>query len=178
LNDQQTSCCSCGSGCCGPAPSKRQIVIDFLYLDLSVCERCQGTENNLEEAVREVAGVLESAGFDIILNKINVTSKELAIQHKFLSSPTIRVNGKDISMEFKESACRECGDLCGDEVECRVWIYEGQEYNEPPKALIINAILKEVYGGASAEAAPSVPYVLPKNLEVFFAGRKEHEGVK
>lgn len=148
-----------------------------MYLDLSVCERCQGTENNLEDAVREVAGVLEAAGFDIVLNKINVTTKELAIQHKFLSSPTIRIHGKDIAMEFKESACRECGELCGDDVECRVWIYEGQEYNEPPKALIINAILKEVYGGGAAEKAASAPYELPKNLEVFFAGRKDNEGV-
>lgn len=177
MNEKQTGCCSCGSSCCSPEPQKRQIVIDFLYLDLSVCERCQGTENNLEEAVRDTAGVLEAAGFDIVLNKINVTSKEMAIQHKFLSSPTIRVNGKDVAIEFKESSCRECGDLCGDDVECRVWIYEGQEYNEPPKALIINAILKEVYGGESAGAVPSAPYELPKNLEVFFAGRKENEGV-
>jgi hypothetical protein len=177
MDEEQSGCCSCGSGCCGPAPEKRPIVIDFLYLDLSVCERCQGTETNLEEAVREVAGVLEAAGFDIVLNKINVTTKALAIQHKFLSSPTIRVNGKDIAMEFKETSCRECGGLCGDDVECRVWIYEGQEYNEPPKALIINAILKEVYGGGSPGPASTEPYELPKNLETFFDGCKGSKGI-
>ena len=108
--------CSCGSGCCTPDVNqenqqvkvqgnklKKKIVIDFLYLDLTVCERCQGTENNLDNSVDEVSDVLKSAGFGVVVNKINVTTKELAIKHRFLSSPTIRVNGKDIALELKES---------------------------------------------------------------------------
>jgi len=71
-------------------------VIDFLYLDLSVCTRCQGTDQSLEDALAEVSGLLGAAGAEVIVNKINVTSEELAIQHRFVSSPTIRVNGRDI----------------------------------------------------------------------------------
>ena len=112
MDKSDAGCCSCGSGCCGQEQKKRQIIIDFLYLDLSVCKRCQGTETNLEDAVNEVSTVLRTAGFDIVVNKININSRELAIEHHFLSSPTIRVNGRDIALEVKESSCKECGDLC------------------------------------------------------------------
>ena len=100
---------------------KRQIIIDFLYLDLSVRKRCQGTETNLYDAVNEVSTVLSEAGFEIVVNKININSRELAIKNHFLSSPTIRVNGRDIALEVKESSCKECGDLCGDCV-VTLWI--------------------------------------------------------
>jgi hypothetical protein len=162
--------CSCGIDCCGSELEKKQILIDFLYLDLSVCERCQGAENNLDKAISEVAGVLKAAGFEIVVNKVNITSKELAIKYEFLSSPTIRINGNDIELEVKESCCQECGDLCGENVDCRIWVHEGIEYNEPPKAMIINAILKEVYVGRKTDTVKTKDYVLPDNLKIFFDG--------
>lgn len=170
MEEKSGSCCSCGSSCCQPEQKKKEIIIDFLYLDLSVCERCQGTDSSLDQAVEEVSSVLKSAGYDIVVNKINITSEELAVKHRFVSSPTIRINGRDIAMELKESCCEECGDLCGDNVECRVWVYEGAEYNEPPKAMIVNAILKEVYGGGSPSAETQGEYILPDNLRTFFGG--------
>jgi len=174
MNDHEyNGCCACGGGCCGGKQEKKQLVIDFLYLDLSICGRCQGTERNLEEALAEVSGVLEAAGFAIVINKINITSPELAEKYRFISSPTIRINGIDLIPEIEESSCRECGDLCGDEVDCRVWVYQGVEYTEPPKALIINAILKAVYGGQLQDSAPRQEYKLPENLRRFFAGLKK-----
>jgi len=168
MSNNSTGCCSCGSGCCGSEQEQKQLLIDFLYLDLSVCERCQGAECNLDEAIKEVSSVLKAAGFEIVANKINVISKDLAIKYQFLSSPTIRINGNDIELVVKESSCKECGDLCGDDVDCRVWVHEGIEYNEPPKAMIINAILKEVYGGKKTDTVKKKEYALPKNLAVFF----------
>lgn len=162
-----TSCCSCGSECCTPKQERKVISIDFLYLDLSICERCQGAETNLEGAISDVSIVLKAAGFDIRINKINVTSKELAVKNQFVSSPTIRINGSDIAMEVKETNCKDCGDLCGDNVDCRVWIYDGVEYTEPPKEFIINAILKEVYSN-KLEPKRQVEYKLPQNLKKYF----------
>jgi hypothetical protein len=163
------SCCGCGSSCCEPQQEKKRVVIDFLYLDLIVCTRCQGAESSLDDALMEVAKVLETTGTEVKVNKININTKQLAEEYKFLSSPTIRVNGKDIAMEVRETLCQECGDLCGSETECRSWIYEGVEYSEPPKAMIIEAVLKEVFGGGD-KSEQVKPYVLPKNLETFFAG--------
>lgn len=163
------SSCSCGSGCCTPKQERKLIEIDFLYLDLSVCERCQGTEINLDEAIKDVSIVLKAAGFDIRINKINITTKELAVKYQFVSSPTIRINGSDIAMEIKENACKDCGDLCGDNVDCRVWTYDGVEYNEPPKEFIINSILKEVYSD-KLDDKNQEEYKLPQNLEIYFKG--------
>lgn len=164
--------CSCqGRDCCSPEPKKRKIVIDFLFLDLNVCTRCQGTETSLDEALGEVAKVLEATGVEVVLNKINVINEEVARQYKFISSPTIRVNGHDIQMDVKESLCESCGDLCSDEVDCRVWTFQGKDYNVPPKAMIIEALLKEVYGGGRADEADQA-YVLPDNLIHFYAAMK------
>lgn len=170
MNSASLGCCFCSGGCCTPSQKEKLITIDFLYLNLSTCRRCQGAETSLDSAIKEVSGVLEAAGFRVIVNRINITSKELAIQHRFLSSPTIRINGSDIALDLKESSCTDCGDLCGEDVDCRVWVYDGVEYNEPPKELIVNAILKEIYGERKAEPQSREEYYLPGNLRVFFDG--------
>lgn len=105
----------------------------------------------------------------MVVNKINVNTAELAQKYEFFSSPTIRINGQDIQLEVKESLCESCGDLCGDQVDCRVWVYQGREYNVPPKGMIIEAILKAVYGGQPPAETSSVPYVMPDNLKNFYA---------
>lgn len=168
-----SECCSGSTGCCGNTENtkfeRKQIIIDFLYLDLSVCTRCQGTENSLDEALNEVSHVLEATGTDVVINKININTEELARTYKFMTSPTIRVNGRDIQMDYKESLCESCGDLCGDTVDCRVWVYQGHEYNEPPKAMIIEGILKVVYGGNTRNGIDEQEYVMPENLVHFYS---------
>ena len=62
-----------------------------------------------------------------------------------------------------------CGDICGGDVDCRTWTYMGEEYTVPPKALIVDAILKAVYGNPPA-ATPDVTYTMPDNLARFFDG--------
>ena len=143
-------------------------MIDFLYLDLSVCERCQGAESSLDEALREVAKVLETTGTEVKVNKININTKQLAEKYKFLSSPTIRINGRDIQMEFKESLCESCGDLCGDTIDCRMWLYQGREYTVPPAAMVIEAILKVVYGADGSIGKTEKGYIMPENLKHFY----------
>ncbi len=96
-------CCTDTSDCCKPVQEdkseRRKIEIDFLYLDLSVCTRCQGTDNSLDEAIAEVSQILKATDVDVVVNKINVTTEEQAEALQFESSPTIRVNGRDIQLE-------------------------------------------------------------------------------
>ena len=167
----------CGAGCCGePAVAesgKRQVVIDFLYLDLEVCTWCKGTDDSLDVALAQASTVLQAGGVEVTVNRIHVDNEEKALQHHFVSSPTIRVNGRDIQMEGKESKCESCGDLCGDEVDCRIWLYQGKEYTSPPPAMIIDAILREVYGQPAAATAVSAPFALPDNLRKFFRAMQD-----
>ena len=165
-------CCSPSDNCCGKP--KKAVQIDFLYLDTTECRRCQDTEKALDEAVSAVTPVLSAAGYEVKVNKVNIATRELAIQYQLVSSPTIRVNGKDIAVELKESECEDCGELCGDSVDCRVWVYNGAEYTAPPKERIIDAILREVYG-AKQEKPKREPYRLPENLETFFEAKTRKE---
>lgn len=166
-----SKCCCSSDNCCQPQP-KKPINIDFLYLDTTVCGRCQDTEKALDEAVSSVAVVLNAAGYEVKVNKVNIATKELAIEYQFISSPTIRVNGNDIAVELRESLCEDCGTLCGDNVDCRVWVYNGVEYTSPPKELIVDAILREVYNSSQREPEPErKAYQLPENLETYFIAK-------
>lgn len=165
---KMSKCCCSSDDCCGQP--KKTIAIDFLYLDTTVCGRCQDTEKALDEAVSNVSVVLSAAGYKVNVNKVNITTRELAVQYQFVSSPTIRVNGNDIAVELKESVCEDCGELCGDSVDCRVWVYNGVEYTAPPKELIVDAILREVYNAKQGEPEHE-PYQLPENLGTFFVAK-------
>lgn len=171
-----SKCCCSSKNCCQPQP-KKLIAIDFLYLDTTVCGRCQDTEKALDEAVSSVAVVLGAAGYEVKVNKVNITTKELAIQYQFISSPTIRVSGNDIAVELRESFCEDCGTLCGDNVDCRVWVYNDVEYTAPPKELIVDAILKEVYS-TKQSGQNSKPYQLPENLESYFLAKARKDETK
>lgn len=148
------------------------MVVDFLYLDLDSCERCGGTDQALEDALSGIAPALEAAGYRVTLNKIEITGEEIAARHRFLSSPTIRVNGRDLCLEIRENPCGPCSGLAGTSTLCRLFVCEGKEYEVPPKAMLADALLKAAFS-ATAQTAPEGPYELPENLRRFFAGRKQ-----
>ena len=179
----------CGPECCGAEgdvkpkadiqTAGRHLDIEFLYLDLSVCERCQGTESSLEGALAEVARVLELSGVDVTLQKIHVQTEEQARALGFASSPTLRLNGRDIQMvrgnpmDVKESPCKCGGALCGQDIDCRDWVYQGQEYDTPPIALIVDAILREAFAAVEGTLETSSQGVdVPDNLKKFFAAKR------
>jgi hypothetical protein len=134
-----------------------------------------GTDANLEEALTEVSQILAAAGVEVSVRKIRVESEEQAKALGFFSSPTLRIDGKDIALEFCESRCASCeACACNGEINCRVWVFQGKEYTEAPKAMIMDAILREVYGGASSLKPPARPHKLrkvPEDLRRFFAGK-------
>jgi hypothetical protein len=55
-------------------------------------------------------------------------------------------------------------------VDCRVFVYEGNEYEQPPVAMIVDGVLKAIYGQQPREGGA---YTLPDNLERFFAGKSD-----
>ena len=161
-----------------PAPpfaaEPRKLDIDFLFLDLNTCTRCVGTNTNLEKALAAVAHVLNLIGVEQKLNKVLIDSAEKAQTHRFVTSPTIRVNGRDIALETKESRCDACTDLCGcnEGTQCRVWSYRGEEYTEATEAMIVEAVLQEVFRLPQlASAAAAQNPAVPENLQKFFAGQ-------
>ncbi len=74
---------------------------------------CKGTEKNLEEALAEVSEVLKSPGVKVNLKKTHIESYEQALENNFISSPTIRINGRDAALEVRENYCSSCSNLSG-----------------------------------------------------------------
>lgn len=171
-----------GSAACRASPTERRVAppqpremtIDLLAIDLETCGRCTGTERNLDAAFAVVARRLARQGVEVRVRKTVVRTAEQAEALRFLSSPTIRVDGRDIALEMRESDCKDCGDLCsgGTAVDCRVWVWRGREYVEAPTELIVDAVLRAYEHGPAAAGSAAVPYRLPDNLRRFFAAKR------
>jgi hypothetical protein len=156
----------------------RTINIELLALDLTTCTRCMGTLTNIERAIGVVHQVLEATGAAVRVQKIVIESEEQAHQYHFVSSPTVRVNGRDIAFETVESHCDSCTDLCGcaEGTNCRVWRYQGQAYTEAPVGLIVEALLHELYQSEQLVLSAPTPFSeVPANLQRFFHGKAAQE---
>ena len=162
------------------ATAAKTVTVDFLFIDLEVCTRCLDTNANLEAALSEVSQVLAAAGVEVAVTRTLVESEEQARALRFFSSPTIRVNGKDIALEFRESRCETCESCaCNGTVNCRVWVFQGREYTEAPTAMIVDAILREVYAGQPQSAPEPVAFDdVPGDLTRFFAGKAQQKATE
>ena len=149
----------------------KKVEIEYLYLDLNTCDRCVGTDTVLEEVIDELKPAFAIAGYEISYDKIEILSKDLAVKHRFVSSPTVRVNGIDICEDVKESDCGCCGEISGTQVDCRVFEYEGKLYEVPPKAMLAEAIMRYAFDEANNSDLGN--YELPENLRTFFAGKEK-----
>lgn len=148
----------------------RQIRVELLYLELEECDRCGGTGEALKAAIADVEPALRSAGVEVSLTMTHVTSEGMALERAFTTSPTVRINGRDAQLDYRESACGDCGELAGCGVDCRVWTWRGKEYTVPPKEMLADAILRGAYADPFPE--PNPLKALPENLRAFFRGRR------
>jgi hypothetical protein len=178
-----------GSTCCAAQPAavetaplaagetsaRAVMAVELLALDLSTCDRCAGTDSAIEAAVTDLRPALAQAGVALRFRKTVVQTAEQATALRFQSSPTIRINGRDVPIELRESRCGDCTTLCGGaaSTDCRVWVWRGREYTEAPKGLIVDAILR-AYPQAGEQPQPAREgFVLPENLRGFFAAKRE-----
>ena len=100
---------------------------------------------------------------------------DMAIQHQFVSSPTIRVNGQDICKSVAENSCGCCSEISSTDVECRLFEYNGKTYEVPPKEMLAEGILQIIFG-RYGEGSSSDKYEFPENLKNFFDGKNIKSG--
>jgi len=132
----------------------KKLKIDFLYLDLSTCERCGATDKVLDDTLSELKPELKSV--KVTVNRIKIESNEGARKYDFIRSPTIRINGIDIEkiltgkLDVKDNYCESCASGCGAScseatgggTQCRIVEYKGKTYEAVPKEMIKDAIRK------------------------------------
>ena len=164
-------CCEGSDTCCcetAEPVEKKRLLVEYLSLDLNTCDRCAGTDKVLEQVLVILKPALDLAGYEIDYRKYEMATAETARQYRFESSPTIRVNGKDIFGTVIESRCGCCGDIAGTEVDCRVFEHNGRIYEVPTKEMITNAIIASLH---SAPEPENTNYALPENLRRFYEGK-------
>ena len=171
VQESKEVCCSCGC----KASSEKKIAVEYLYLDLQTCDRCIGTDNVLDEVMLTLAPALKLAGYEVEYRKIEMETAELAARHRFLSSPTIRVNGQDICQSVAENSCGCCSEISGTDVDCRVFEYNGESYEVPPKEMLAESVLRAVFGQSEPDCSYG-RYELPENLKTFYEGKKSKSG--
>jgi len=145
----------------------KDIVIEYLYLDLSVCDRCIGTDRVLEDVVEKLSPAFGLAGYRLVLKKTEMKDRATAERYRLMTSPTIRVNGRDICGTVEESDCGCCGEISGTQVDCRVFRYEGKDYTVAPEGLLAEGILRNAF----LEPDEPTEYRMPDNLIRFFEGK-------
>lgn len=94
----------------------------------------------------------------------------MAQKLRFLSSPTIRVNGQDICSAIAENACDCCSDISGADVNCRVFEYKGKAYEVPPHEMLAQAVINAVFVKTVFVVS------IPENLKAFFEGKAKKIG--
>lgn len=157
--------------CAGAHDTKTtKVTVEYLYLDLNTCDRCIGTDDVLDHVLMTLTPALKMAGFEVDYIKKEMTTAEIAGQYKFLSSPTIRVNGRDICQTVAETSCGCCSDISGTNVNCRVFEYQGKTYELPPEEMLAEAILKSVFGQTDSSCSCG-EYALPGNMKEFYEGK-------
>ena len=104
----------------------KKVIIEYLYLDQEVCDRCIDTEEILKEAIDNVSEELEKKGFEVIYRKTQIENQLMATKFRFVSSPTIRINGYDIFSTVYENECGCCSSIASESVKCRAYEYEGR----------------------------------------------------
>lgn len=186
--------CGCETSAEETLISKDKVLeIDFLYLDEIDCEPCGNTSYALTEAIDLVKSPLKTMGIATKVKKIHVENPKIAIAEKFLSSPTIRVNGKDIDPAQTENDCPSCGTLAGDSisVDCRTWHWQDEVFNSAPVGKIVEEIMAAAVllsaggGNCCVETCCSdgdisavedqTEFVLPDNLKTFFDARERDQ---
>lgn len=153
---------------------KRTLQVELLAIDLCSCKRCVPTGEQLKKALEILAPVAEVLEIDLEYREIVVGNPEEAKAHGLVTSPTIRLDGRDIAQDIRESECESCGDLTENNtrVDCREWVYRGQAYPAAPLPLLVEAIMGAMLDRDVPSVAPGPVDELTENLLRFFDNKK------
>lgn len=158
-----------------PAATKT-LNVELLVIDLSTCSRCVPTGEQLKAAVGLLEPVAGQLGIELRYIEHVVTTPEEAKARALLSSPTIRLNGRDMAQDIRESACASCGDLTANDtvVDCREWHYRGEVFTAAPLPMLLEQIMQAMIKIDELPMDDPPPLeVLPANLQKFFANKEQ-----
>ena len=182
----------CGCDCNSSGPSERcgtptevsqdvreerkVLNVDLVVIDLSSCKRCVPTGDQLRSAVKFLTPVAEALGIELRHGRRWCRHQMRRRNIGLLTSPTIRLNGRDIAQDIRESQCESCGDLTENNtmVDCREWHYRGKVYSAAPIALLVEALMGAMLKIDDMPPVTPAPITeLPKNLIRYFDNKRQ-----
>ena len=153
---------------------KKVLEVELLVIDLTTCARCVPTGDQLQQAVRLLEPAAGALGIELRHRQIVIQTPQEAKARAFVSSPTIRINGRDIEQDIRESLCESCGDLTENNtlVDCREWHYRGKVYSAAPLPLLVETIMAAMLNMEMPPVVPAPIEALPENLQRYFDNKK------
>jgi len=133
--------CTCG---CESEYNKKEIIIEFLFIDLIACKRTIETKKVLFKVVDKLKSELEPLGYTFKIEGYKMNTEQIKAEFEFKSSPTILVNYQDILGKIQESICTECSKTNDKETKCRSFEYKNIKYDIPPEQMVYEGIIKEI----------------------------------
>ncbi|MFO7529685.1 MAG: DUF2703 domain-containing protein [Marinobacter sp.] len=158
--------------------TRKVLNVDLLVIDLDTCKRCVPTGDQLRAAVQILKPVADALGITLQHHEIVVQTPAEAKANALLSSPTIRLNGRDIAQDIRESECESCGEFTTSNasVDCREWHYRGEVFLYAPLPLLAEAIMGAMLNiDEMPLVVPEPLEELPENLQRYFDNRKDGE---
>jgi hypothetical protein len=135
------------------SPTDR-VQIELLYLDAETCDPCRATIASAERAAGELREALAQRGIEVELRLTHVADREQARALGFVSSPTVRVDGREIALEVEEDHCGSCSANAGEPIACRTVSHAGERHDHAPAAMIVEAVLAYLRGAELPAPAP------------------------
>jgi hypothetical protein len=89
---------------------------------------------NSEPAEKLVRDTVKELGIDANIDIVNIAGHDDAVAKRFLGSPSIRIDGKDIEIEENE--------LTQYSMRCRIYQFNQKTSGIPPKQVLIDRLRK------------------------------------
>lgn len=108
--------------------------VTFLEVDMSSagesgCGECDSTRQRLDAAIAVVKPLFRDLDIEIQVKRELVKTAQQAQALNFHASPTIRVEGYNLAPEHQDDGSR-------------IWTWRDERTTNPPKAMIIDALLR------------------------------------
>lgn len=136
--------------------------VTFLEVDMSSagessCGECDTTHQCLDGAIAVVEPLFRELGIEIQVKRELVKTAQQARELNFQASPTIRVEGHNLTPEHQEDG------------SC-LWTWYGERTTNPPKAMIIDTLLRGYVQSTPANQPAKAAAELHPYLQQFLSG--------
>jgi len=138
--------------------------VDMAAAGKAGCTSCNATLARVRETAELLRPVFRSLGLELNIAELRVGDLTQARALGLQASPMIRIGGFDLYPEHHGQTADGAGGLETD----RVWRWNGQTYDQPPAAMLIDAFLRAY--AQNRQVSPAAHAEVPRYVRQFLGG--------